>query len=42
MLLDLYHEKRFDDDIGKINREIMQKTKEENKFFIEKWNTKKG
>ncbi|CAM4015619.1 glycosyltransferase [Arcobacter cloacae] len=29
----LYHEKRFDDDIGKINREIMDKTKIENVFY---------
>ena len=36
----LYHEKRFDDDIGKINREIMQKTKELNKFFCNKGITK--
>ncbi|MCT7653062.1 glycosyltransferase [Aliarcobacter butzleri] len=28
----LYHEKRFDDNIGKINREIMNKTKIENVF----------
>ena len=31
----LYHEKRFNDDIGKINREIMQNTKELNKFFCD-------
>ena len=29
----LYHEKRFDDDIGRINRDIMRKTKEENIFY---------
>ena len=31
----LYHEKRFNDDIGKINREIMQNTKDLNKFFCD-------
>ncbi len=31
----LYHEKRFDDNIGKINREIMDKTKIENIFYCE-------
>lgn len=29
----LYHKKRFDDNIGKINRKIMDKTKEEDIFF---------
>lgn len=29
----IYHEKRFDDKIGKINRKIMDKTKEENIFY---------